>query len=129
MQRADDTSTDTEPALKAAGQWLGVVYFFSFTVLGAVVPYLALELRNHGVSGGYLVITMAATPPRMQIPPSQLNRSRAPTACLACCQSVTLMPAGGVVIVRCVLMHPVVMVRTASIAIILIVIGSPWLEQ
>jgi PPP family 3-phenylpropionic acid transporter len=48
--------------LDPSGPLLGVVYFFSFTVLGAVVPYLALELRRHGVEGKYLVFTMAALP-------------------------------------------------------------------
>ncbi|MDP6934627.1 MAG: MFS transporter [Myxococcota bacterium] len=41
---------------------LGGVYFASFGVLGAVAPYLALDLQSRGLSGWALALSMGALP-------------------------------------------------------------------
>jgi PPP family 3-phenylpropionic acid transporter len=43
-------------------RWLALVYFTSFTVVGGMIPYLALELRARGLGGVNLAIAMGALP-------------------------------------------------------------------
>jgi PPP family 3-phenylpropionic acid transporter len=43
-------------------RWLAFVYFTSFTVVGGLIPYLALELRARGIAGVSLAFAMGALP-------------------------------------------------------------------
>ncbi|MDG1480176.1 MAG: MFS transporter [Myxococcota bacterium] len=42
--------------------WIAALYFASFSVLGAVMPYLALDLKSRGLSGWQLAIAMGMLP-------------------------------------------------------------------
>lgn len=42
--------------------WVALLYFASFTVLGAVMPYLALDLRARGLSGWPMAVAMGMLP-------------------------------------------------------------------